>query len=413
MTRSAPVVDLTQVAPFAAGEHHDLLAALRARDPVHWNPMPGRAGGFWALTRYRDVAAAYQNHADLSSAGGAMLGGSFRSEVDTASGHMLVASDLPRHRLLRQVLHRAFAPQVLQRMRAQVQVLVDRAIAHLLERGGGDFATEVAPELPSGAVMAMMAVSHDQARHLVELTRRMIGYRDPRFGAGPVDSVEDHRLRLGGVQAEIFEFFADLIRERRADPGDDLVGLLLSAEINGRRLSEEDIIYNCMNVAVGGNETSSYTACAGMLEMLTGPAHLARLSERPELIDSAVTEMVRWASTNAYVQRVAMRDIEIAGQPIREGQIVTLWNVSANFDEERFPRARVFDVARPTRGHLSYGAGLHRCIGATFAQVELSILLRRLTSLGVELRLAGPIRRLWSNFILGITELPVVVAGAR
>lgn len=411
MTASARVVDLTRIEPFASGDHHDLFARLRAHDPVHWNPAPGSAGGFWALTRYRDVAAAYQNHADLSSAGGAMLGGSLRSEVDTASGRMLVASDLPRHRLLRQVMHRAFAPEVLRRMRERVRALVDRAVATMLDDGGCDFATDLAPELPSGAVMAMMDVSHEQARRLVELTRQMIGYRDPRFGADPGESPEGQRLRLGAVQAEIFEFFADLIRDRGADPGDDLVGMLLTAEINGRRLPEEDIIYNCVNVAVGGNETSSYTACAGMLELVTNPEHLHALAGRPALVDSTVTEMVRWASTNAYVQRVAVRDTEIGGRTIRAGELVTLWNVSANFDEAVFPRAGTFDPARSPNRHLSFGAGLHRCIGATFAQVELSVLVERLGSLGVEIELGGPVSRLRSNFILGITGLPLVVTG--
>jgi cytochrome P450 len=413
MSTTIPAIDLTQVEPFAAGEHHDLLASLREHSPVHWNPTEDGTGGFWALTRYRDVAAAYHNHAELSSAGGAMLGGSFRSEVDTASGRMLVASDLPRHRMLRQVLHRVFAPAVMDRVRAAVRGLVDRAVDRTLAEGGCDFATDVALELPRGAVMAMMAVSYEEAAHLVDLTRQMIGYRDPRFGADPAESERDRRLRLGAVQAEIFEFFADLIRSRRRAPGRDLVGTLLTAEVNGRPMSEEDIMYNCMNVAVGGNETSSYTACAGMVELARNGAHLTRIAERPSLVDSAVGEMVRWASTNAYVQRVAVRDMQIGGQAINAGQIVTLWNASANFDEDQFTRARIFDITRTPNRHLSYGSGLHRCIGATFAHAELSVLLERLAAAEVTFTVAGPVHRLWSNFILGITSLPIAVSGAR
>ncbi len=409
---SAPAIDLTVVDPFAAGEYHDLFTYLRTHAPVYWNPVPG-GDGFWALTRHRDVAAAYNDHANLSSSGGAMLGGSLHSDVDTASGRMLVASDLPRHRMLRQVMHRVFAAEVMERVRTRVRVLVDRAVGDLLANGGCDFATDIALELPRGAVMAIMDVGYEEAAHLVDLTRRMIGYRDPRFGASSADSVRDQRLRLGVVQAEIFEFFADLVRDRAATPGPDLMGILLTAEVNGNQLSEEDILYNCMNVAVGGNETSSYTACAGMAELATEPAHLARLAEQPELVDSAVGEMVRWSSTNAYVQRVALRDTVIGDQLIGAGQIVTLWNVSANYDEEQFPNAHTFDLARSPNRHLSYGSGLHRCIGASFAQVELSVLLERLVAAGVEFELAGPVRRLWSNFILGITELPLAVSGTR
>ncbi|MEV5210953.1 cytochrome P450 [Micromonospora sp. NPDC053740] len=377
---------------------------------MHWNPTSG-GGGFWALTRYRDVAAAYNDHGNLSSARGAMLGGSLRSEVDTASGRMLVASDLPRHRLLRQTLHRAFAPTVMSRMRTQVGILVDRAVNDMLAQGGCDFAADIALELPRGALMAIMDIDREQAGHLIALTRRMIGYRDPHFGADPAESVDDQRLRLGAIQAEIFGFFLDLIEERRDSAGTDLIGMLLTAEVNGRPFSEEDLIYNCMNVAVGGNETSSYTACSGMLELARNPRHLALLAGRPQLTDSAVDEMVRWASVNAYVQRVALRELEIGGKTIRAGDIVTLWNASANYDEDFFPDARVFDVTRSPNRHLSYGFGLHRCIGAAFAQVELGVMLERLVATGLRFEVAGPVRRLWSNFILGITALPIAVSG--
>jgi cytochrome P450 len=256
-----------------------------------------------------------------------------------------------------------------------------------------------------------MEIDYERAGHLIGLTRQMIGYRDPLFGAGPLESVEEQRLRLGVVQVEIFEFFLDLIEERRSRPGRDLVGMLLTAEVNGRPLAEEDVIYNCMNVAVGGNETSSYTACAGMLELARNPAHLALLAEQPRLTNSAVDEMVRWASVNAYVQRVAVRDLTICDKQIRAGQVVTLWNVSANYDEDQFTDARVFDATRSPNRHVSYGGGLHRCIGATFAQVELSTLLERLVAAAVEFEVAAPVRRLRSNFILGITELPIAVSG--
>jgi len=399
-------VDLTDVDLFVDQRHYELLSWLRANDPVYWNPS--EQGGFWALTRYDDIAAAYVDHASFSSAGGPMLGGSFQSgETDTAANRMLVASDPPRHRLLRQVVHKAFGPDYVAAVVEQVTVLVAAAVDRALAAGGCDVATDIAPELPAGALMAMMGLSHTQAHELIAMTRRMIGFRDPSW----VDTEGDERLRLAVLQADLFEFFADILRDRRRNPGSDLVSLLATADVNGRRLPEEDILYNCVNVAVGGNETSSYTAAAGVLALIENPAEHRRLSEDPDLMDGAVNEMLRWATTNAYVLRVAVRDVAVGAKLIRAGEPVTLWNVSANRDERRFADPDEFRVTRSPNKHLTYGVGIHRCVGSVVAQAELSILFRELIDSRVRFALAGPVTRLRSNFIQGIAGLPVELTG--
>lgn len=402
MKSSSPVIDLTDVDLFASGRHHETFRWLRANDPVHQHPLPD-GESFWALTRYRDVAAAYADPATFSSSGGAMLGGSFRTGADTAAGRMLVASDPPRHRHLRRVIHRVFTPATVERARRQVAVLVDRAVRRMEAAGGADFATDIAPELPAGALMAMAEIPYDEAHRLIGLTRQMIGYRDPTL----VEPMSDERLRLAGIQAEIFEFFADLVRGRRRSPGDDMVSILLSATVNGRPLPDEEILYNLMNVAVGGNETSSYTACSGLLALLEHPDQHDALVRRPESLDGAVAEILRWSSTNAYVRRVVVRDTTIGGKLIRAGESVALWNVSANYDEEQFPRPTAFRIDREPNRHLTYGLGVHRCIGAVLAHAELTTLLTRLMPVSSRMRLAGPVRRLRSNFILGTTSMPV------
>jgi cytochrome P450 len=403
MTTARRTVDLTDVDVFVEGAHHEMFAWLRQHAPVYWNPSDG--GGFWALTRYDDVLRAYRDHAAFSSARGAILGGSFRSSADTAAGRMLVASDLPRHRLLREAMHRMFAAPVVARVQRQVVALVDAVLDRLCAAGGGDFAGDVAPQLPAGALMVTLNIGHEDALELISLTRRMIGFRDPSY----VDGGDDERVRLAWIQSEIFEFFAELVRARRTDRGDDLVSTLLNAQVNGRALPEEDVLYNCMNVAVGGNETSSYTACTGMEALLGAPDEYERLLAEPALLDTAIDEILRWASTNAYVQRVATRDIEIGDQLIREGDSVTLWNASANRDGSRFPEANRFDVARSPNRHLTFGNGIHRCIGASTGEVELTTLFGRLVDRRIRLVAAGPVRRLRSNFILGTVSLPVEV----
>lgn len=405
---TAVTIDLTDPDAFIRQEHHGMLAWLRENDPVHWHTYEGE-GGFWALTRYDDLLTAYREHATFSSSGGAMLGGSFRSDADTASNRMLVASDPPRQRLLRQQMHPPFAQDSVNKVAAQVTTLVKAAVDKALADGGCDFATDIAPELPAGALMAIMGISHEEALELVNMTRRMIGFRDPRW----VDTSDDERLRLAVIQSEILEFFADIARDRRKHPGgDDVISLLLRAKLNGRPLPEADVLYNCMNVAVGGNETSSYTACTGTIALAENPEEWAKLQAEPGLLDSGLNEILRWSSTNAYVQRVAMRDVDFHGRQIRKGDSVTLWNVSANRDERQFPRAHEFHVDRSPNRHLTYGSGIHRCVGAPVAQVELPILYRELLDRRVRFTISGEVVRLRSNFILGVTHLPLAMEAA-
>jgi cytochrome P450 len=396
---TAPTIELTNVDAFVEQRHHEMFAWLRAHEPVFRDES-----GFWALTRYDDICAAYLDHATFSSARGPMLGGSFSSgEVDSAANRMLVASDPPRHRMLRQLMHKVFDPSFVTRTATQVEQVVNRAVDTALADGGCDFAVDIAPELPAGALMAMVGVSHDEAHELIGMTRRMIGFRDPNW----VDTSGDERLRLAVIQSEIFEFFAEILRHKRRRPGDDMVSILAAAEVNGRRLPEEDILYNCVNVAVGGNETSSYSAVAGVLALIENPDQHDLLLLDPDLVGPAVNEVLRWATTNAYVLRVPTRDVEVGGRLIREGEPVTLWNVSANRDEAHFPDGDRFLVRRSPNRHITYGAGIHRCIGSVVAQVELPILFRRLADSRVRFEPAGDVVRLRSNFIQGITSLRV------
>jgi cytochrome P450 len=407
MTHAPVTLDLNDLDVFASGRHHAVFDWLREHDPVHWQEPAGNTPGFWSLTRYHDIVRVYNEHVPFSSAYGVMLGGSFRNEVDTAANRMLVASDPPRQRLLRQAMHAVFAPHIGERVTRQVGELVDAALARAASDGGCDFATDVAPELPAGALMAVVGIPYPDARHLVSLTHQMIGFRDPALV--PADG--DDRLRLVGIQADIFEFFEDLIAERRADPGDDLIGILLRAEVNGRPLPEEDILYNCLNVAVGGNETTPYSACGGLLELMRAPAEYRLLRQRPELADGAVAEVLRLSSVNAYTHRVARVDQQIGGRTVTAGQSLALWNVAANRDPAVFADPHRLDLRRTPNRHIAFGSGIHRCIGAQFGVGELTALVRRLAEGQVRFEPDGEPVRLRSNFMLGFSSLPVRAVG--
>jgi cytochrome P450 len=409
MTAMPTEVDLSNVDEFVARRHHLMFDWIREHDPVYWQATSPESG-FWSLTRYDDVVAGYREHMALSSAAGSILGGSFRNEgLDTAGNRMLVSSDPPVQRQLRQAVHQAFAPHILARVRTQVRQLVSKAVARAVADGGCDFATDIARELPAGALMAMAAVSYEDAHHVVELTHSSIDYRAPDTQDARPHTEEDERLRLAGIQSAIFEFFADLIRQRRSAPGDDLVGILLRSTINGRPMSEEDVLYNCLNIAVGGNETSTHSASAGLVALLEHPQQYENLLRGPAGLEVALNEILRWTSPNAYDHRVATRDVEIGGQTIAAGDSVALWIVSANRDPRVFAEPQRFDITRSPNRHIAFGSGLHRCVGAQLGLAELTLLYEHLIDEQVQLELVGEPVWMRSNFILGVNELPVRV----
>jgi cytochrome P450 len=403
----AGVIDLDDPELFLSGGHHTVFARLREHRPVYWHDN-GDGAGFWALTRYADIVEAYRDHETFSSSNGAIMGGSYRSPIDTSSGRMLVATDLPRHRLLRQRILPVFAQRFIVAAQRQATQLVGAALDRLVADGGGDFAADVAVELAAGALMALLRIGHSDALALVALTRRMTNF----WALAPGASRDELRLLLAATQTEIFAFFDELVEERAADPGDDLVGILTRAEVNGRPLSHEDVLYNCLNVAVGGNETSSHSASAGLAALMAHPAQYELLLTDPEVLPTAVDEILRWTSTAAYVQRIALREVTMRDQVIRAGDTVTLWNVSGNRDPGAFPAPDEFRLDRRPNRHLSYGSGLHRCIGSGLGQVEITVAFEQLLSRGLRLRPAGPAELFRSNFIQGVSRLPVAVASA-
>jgi cytochrome P450 len=397
-------IDLSDTETFVTGDPYELWARLRKEAPVHWNPTP--QGGFWALTRYADVVAALRDHKTFSSEHGTVIGGSYRNSVDTASGRMLVTSDPPRHRLLRGRMHRLFSRSMLDRVAAEVRGRVSTALERLWNDGGGDFANDVARELPAGALMAQLAIGHDEALRLLHLTQAMIGYRDEDHHAGTADE----SLRLAGAQADVFTFFLDLIAERRTDPGDDAIGILLTPAPGERELDEDTLLFNLMNLAIGGNETTQHSASGGLLALMEGPGEWERLRAGPELVGTAAEEFVRWTSTASYVQRVVTRPVRIHGTELSEGEVVTLWIAAANRDEDQFPEPDRFDVGRTPNRHVGFATGPHHCIGAAMGRSALTTLLDGLRERPGRLSLAGEPVRLRSNFMLEYKSLPVEVS---
>jgi cytochrome P450 len=403
-------VDLTDTELFVHGDPHRAWRWLRDNAPVYWNADDSEQGGFWALTRYDDLMAAYRDPVTFSSREGTVIGGSFRSERDTASGQMIICSDPPAHRQLRQQVHRGFEQKLVRRIRQRVAESVEQAVERMVADGGCDVATDLAPELPVAVLAEMFGLDRADAFTLLELSRDIIGYQDHL--ALSEEELSQERLRLVGAHARLLEWLMLLIEKRRRSPGDDLPSALLAGRLNGRPLSLGEMLYNCLNVVVGGNETTPYTACAGIAALIEFPEQQRRLHEDPGLLPTAVDEILRWTSTNAYVGRTLTRDLVLHDTQLQAGQRVTLWNAAANRDERQFQDADTFDVGRQPNHHLAFGAGNHRCIGQYVAREEVTALFTHLTERKVRLALDGPIHRLRSNFMQGTTSMPVRVLSA-
>jgi len=321
---------------------------------------------------------------------------------------MLICSDPPAHRLLRQHVHKAFGPRMMDKASRHVRAYLNEALDRLTAAGGGDFAVDIAPRLPAGLLAAMFDIGLDDALHLLRLTRMMIGFRDEEYlGDGGAS------MTLVAAQVEIFDFLTELLDQRRRDPGEDLVSILLAERTNGRELSESQILYNALNVAVGGNETTPFTASAIVETLIRHPDEEGRLHADPTLLNTAVEELFRWTSTNAYVCRTTTRDVTVRGVAIPAGATLTLWNASANRDEEQFPHADLLDFGRTPNHHVAFGVANHRCIGMGAARMEITMLVEELLRRGLRFTLSGDIERMRSNFMLGIKHLPVEVVAQR
>jgi cytochrome P450 len=289
-----------------------------------------------------------------------------------------------------------------------VRQYLGAALDTLIADGGGDFAVDIAPMLPAGLLTAMFGVDRDDALRLLALTRSMIGFRDGEYtGATPAGTT------LVAAQVEIFDLLADLLERRRREPDDGLLGILLAARANGRGLTESQILYNALNVAVGGDETTPFTASAIVETLVRHREQEDRLHADPALLPTAVDELFRWTSTNAYVCRTTTRDVTIRGVDIPAGQTLTLWNASANRDADHFPEPDRLDLGRTPNHHVAFGVANHRCVGMPAARMEITLLLREILDRGLRFRLAGPIERLRSNFMLGVKHLPVELTSAH
>jgi cytochrome P450 len=403
MTRTG--LDLTDPELYLSGDVHDVFAGLRRTPGLLWQ-AEAHGPGFWAVARYADALPVYRDtHAFTTTRGILLKPG--RGRPEPGSGRMLVMTDPPRHTELRRVLNRYFSPRTVAgleaRLRHDVEGLLDRALA----AGRCDFVSEVAARVPVSVICEMLGVPETDRARVHELTGIAFSSADPTYRG-----TESERMSAGRAHTEILGYFAGLLRRRRDAPGDDIVSLLATAEVDGQRLDDQEVLLDCDNLIVGGNETTRHAAAGGLLALLEHPGELAKVRADPGLLEPLVEEVLRWTSPATHILRSARRPVEVAGQAIRPGQDVVIWNISVNRDEAAFDRPHRFDVARSPNRHLALGVGEHFCLGAALARMELRVLFGALLARTRAVELAGQPERLRSNMLTGYRSLPVTLTPA-
>ena len=381
---------------FAAADEHPLdpfphYERMRQAAPVFHDDQSGS----WHVFRYDDVQRVLSEYARFSS----RMGGDDPSETGQLFASSLITADPPRHRQLRSLVTQAFTPKAVDALAPRISRLTDELLDGIAALGSADLIQELAYPLPVIVISELMGVpaeDRDRFKHwsdvVVSQTR-----------AGAVN--EDQHV----TNVEMTEYFLNLIEQRRSRPGNDLISNLLSAEIDGQKLSVAELLGFCSLLLVAGNETTTNLIGNAVLCFAEAPGTIERLSAEPSLLPQAIEEVLRYRSPVQSMYRVTAADTTLGGVQVPAGVPLVAWIGSANRDERHFERSDQFDIDRGPSRHLAFGQGIHFCLGAPLARLEATIALKAVLSRlpGLTLTAGSQLERMDSTIVYGLTELPV------
>ena len=395
-------IDLLSPASFAAGQPHDQYRWLREHAPVRWHDEPG-GRGFWAVTRHADVWAVDRDFQAFSSEPTIMItdppSQGFGEGVGQGFGphKMMLMMDPPEHTQFRKLIRQEFTLPAARLREERIKGLAKQIVDAVIQKGACDFVDEVAGEMPSFVIAELMGLPLSDGRELYKLTE--IIHTAPEAlapGAG------------GAAVAKMFEYGSRVIAEKRARPGDDLASRLLACEVDGRKLEDMEFLLFFLLLVDAGGDTTRNLLSGGLLALMEHPDQMAWLmADLPARLPWAREELLRWTSPVIYMRRTARKDVELAGETIRQGDKVVMYFGAANRDPAAFDRPETLDLSRPENPHIAFGAGPHGCLGQHIARIEIDAMLAEVLTRMTGFELAGPPEWLASNFISGPKSMPL------
>ncbi len=387
-------VDLANAATFADGPPHQLFAELREHVPVAWNPPGVDADGFWCLTRFDDIVPVNKDWQRFSSARkGSFLteGGILPKEFTSLIFNMM---DPPVHDRHRGLVQTAFTPKAINEREQDIRRTINLLIDDVIERGECDVVRDLAIELPLIVTANMLGAPVEDRKKLFAWANVLSDTTAPR----------EEKL---AVMGQVSSYLPQLIASRRQQPTEDLLSRLLHAELNGERLSEVEVMAHFVQLMLGGSETTRNAYAGGLLALLEYPEQMQRLRDEPALIPNAVEEILRWVTPIHHQARTATCDLQIGDMSIAENDKVVMWYAAANRDPAQNPDPGRFDVARVKPKHLTFGMGLHVCVGNQLARLELRVALEETLRRLTKIELSGPATRKPSNCFNWMLSVPI------
>ncbi len=382
---------------YVDGAPWDALARLRANAPVHPVTLPGLPRS-WLLTRHADVRTVSRDTETFSSTRGNTL-----VEVEmTETSAMLPGIDPPRHVRMRKLINQGFTVRNVTRLEPHMRKVARDIVADVLGKQEFDAVPDISAEMSLQVIADVLGVPAADRMDVFRWSNAIgsLGIEDPDYAPSP--------QAVGEAAAEMFSYCGELVAHRRKyGLTDDILSALLAAEVDGEKLNRDQLNEFFMLLAIAGNETTRNTLSHGILALSDHPDQRALLASERAAVPLAVEEMLRWSTPVMHFRRTVTRDVEIDGRLVPAGDWVLIHYLSANRDEDVFARADEFDVTRADAGHAAFGGGgVHFCLGAQLARLELRVLLEELYPMVPQLTVTAPPDRLRSSFFHGIKRLP-------
>ncbi|ORV26664.1 cytochrome [Mycolicibacterium conceptionense] len=381
---------------------HTALTHLRANAPVSWVEVPDYAP-FWAITKHADIMEIERANDIFTNSPRPVLVTREGDEQQAAIGiRTLIHTDDPLHRDLRAIGANWFRPKAMRALKDRADELAKRFVDRMVDEGPEcDFVQQVAVNYPLYMIMTLLGVPESDFAFMLKLTQELFGSDDDEYKRGT--SMEEQGMAL----LEMFQYFTELTASRRANPTDDLASTIANATLDGEPLSDIDTVSYYAIIAAAGHDTSSASISGGMHALLQNADQLARLQNDMSLMPLAVEEMVRWTTPVKEFMRTSQQDYEIRGVRIAKGESVLLSYVSGNRDEDVFVDPFRFDVGRDPNKHIAFGYGVHFCLGAALARLEINSFFSELLPRLRSAELAGEPQHMATTFVGGLKHLPV------